>query len=115
MSQSELSFDQRVRKLMRKHRLMSEGVVHRIGSDGLITAYPRRRRPSFPLRAVVVLVIAAFMFKAFLYHHLGDETYNARVGLLEAGTPFEQVGAWIMQADPTTIWLAQTLGPYLPL
>jgi hypothetical protein len=114
MSQSELSFDERVRRLMRKHDLMQKGVVHRMGNDGLITAYPRRRRPSLPLRAVLILVISAFLFKALVYHHLGNETYNARVDLLEQGTAFEKVGGWIMQSDPATIWLSETLGPYLP-
>ncbi len=114
MSQSELSFDQRVRRLSRKHRLMADGVVHRIGDDGLISAYPRRRAPRFPLRGVMILIAAAFLFKAFLLLSLGPITYGNRVALLQDGTLPEQAGAWVMQADPATVWLADTMEQILP-
>jgi hypothetical protein len=114
MSQSELSFEQRVRKLSRKHQRMSDGVVHRVGSDGLITAYPRRRTPRFPLRGLLILVAVAFLFKAFLLNALGAATYNDRLSELETGTVFEQAGAWVMQADPATIWLADVMADVLP-
>ena len=114
MSQSELSFEQRVRRLSRKHRLMADGVVHRVGDDGLISAYPRRRAPSFPLRGVVILIAVAFLFKAFLLFSLGEITYGQRVALLENGSVFEQAGAWVMQADPATVWLADTMTQVIP-
>lgn len=109
MSSIDASFDQRLRRLMRKHRRMSGGVVHRIGKDGLITAYPRRRVAAFPLRAVVLLIGAVFLFKAFLLINLGPATYAERVALLQSGSLFEQAGAWLMQADPATVAIADGL------
>jgi hypothetical protein len=114
MSQSELSFEQRVRKLTRKHRKMADGVVHRVGDDGLITAYPRRRAPRFPLRGIMILVATAFVLKAFLFTVLGASTYETRVEVLEGGNAFEQAGAWIMQVDPATVWLSDVMDDILP-
>lgn len=114
MSQSKLSFEERVRRLSRKHRRMADGVVHRVGSDGLITAYPRRRTPRFPLRGILILVAAAFLFKGFLFYALESATYNERVDLLESGNVFEQAGAWVMQPDPATNWLSDVMADVLP-
>ena len=106
MAYANLSFEQRVRLLARKHRRMAQGIAHRMGRDGLITAHPRRRMPSFPLRGLMILIGAAFLFKAFLYANLGATVYTDRVELLQAGSIVEQGGAWVMQADPATVWMA---------
>lgn len=109
MSQSVLTFDERLRRLSRKHRKMANGIVHRIGSDGLINSYPRRRAPRFPLQGLVILFGAAFIFKAFLYASLGAVVYGDRVNLLWDGSIIEQGGAWFMQADPVTVWLGNVI------
>ncbi len=113
MASADNSFEQRVRHLASKHRRMASGIAHRMGRDGLITAHPRRRMPSFPLRGLMILLAAAFVFKAFLYASLGASVYEQRVGLLAAGSVVEQGGAWVMQADPATIWVAQQIGGFL--
>ena len=109
MSQSVMTFDERLRRLTRKHRKMANGVVHRVGSDGLIRSYPRRRAPRFPLQGLAILIGAAFLFKAFLYATLGAAVYNDRVNLLWGGSIVEQGGAWVMQADPATVWLGDVI------
>jgi hypothetical protein len=113
MASADLSFEQRVRHLATKHRRMAQGIAHRMGRDGLITAHPRRRMPSFPLRGLMILLAAAFLFKAFLYASLGASVYEQRVGLLAGGSIVEQGGAWVMQADPATIWVARQIGGFL--
>ncbi len=103
----DIEFDQRLRRLTRKHRRMADaGIVHRMGPDGLVLPYPRRRMPAFPLRGVAILLAAAFLFKAFLFASLGPITYEERVARLQAGSVVEQGGAWVMQADPATVWIA---------
>ena len=109
MASADLSFEQRVRHLASKHRRMAHGIAHRMGRDGLITAHPRRRSPSFPLRGLMVLLGAAFLFKAFLLSSLGASVYTERVALLSAGSIVEQGGAWVMQADPATVWIAEQI------
>lgn len=113
MAHADLSFEQRIRHLAQKHRRMAQGIAHRLGRDGLITAHPRRRRPSFPLRGLMILIGAAFVFKAFLYASLGASVYDDRVALLQAGSIVEQGGAWVMQADPATIWMAARVSALL--
>lgn len=113
MAQADLSFEHRVRRVARKHRAMAQGIVHRMGADGLVSAYPRRRMPSFPLRGLMVLIGAAFLFKACLFAALGASVYEDRVALLQSGSIVEQGGAWVMQADPATIWVAEQINGVL--
>lgn len=99
------TFDQRLRRVLRKHRRMNEnGTVRRMGPDGLVSVYPRRRMPKFPLGAVVALFAVAFLFKAWLFTAMGADEYAARVQVLAAGAPATvladgrphriRIGAW---------------------
>lgn len=104
------TFDQRLRRVLRKHRRMNEnGTVRRMGPDGLVSVYPRRRMPKFPLGAVVALFAVAFLFKAWLFTAMGADEYAARVQVLAAGAPVERAAAWVMHADPATLAVAQVL------
>ena len=38
---------------------------------------------------------------------LGQEAYDARVDKLRSGTIVEQMGAFVMQAEPATIWISE--------
>lgn len=105
MATVQLPFENRVRKIERKHSRMSRGVVYRVSSDGLIVSRPRRYSPRFPLKGLLMMAAAVFVFKAFVYSSLGGITYSENVAELANGTLFEQAGAWIMQADPATMWL----------
>lgn len=115
MSQvQEQEFDRRIRRLLRKHDRLAQGVVHRVGPDGLITAHPRRRMPLPPLRAIVMILAAAFVFKAYLLYALGAATYDERLAVLETGNLFEQAGAVVMTPDPATEWMAAQMTRILP-
>jgi hypothetical protein len=107
------AFEQRVGNLAVKHRRMARGIAHRMDRNGLVTAIPRRRMPSFPLRGLMILLAAAFLFKAFLFATLGGSVYEQRVAQLSAGSIVEQGGAWVMQADPATIWVAAQINALL--
>lgn len=114
MSRTDMTFDQRLRRVTRKHMAMARsGVRYRMGRDGLVSAVPRRRGPAFPLRGLVLLVAAAFLFKGFLLAWLGNDLYAERVAMLQSGSVFEQAGAWVMQADPATVTIAGVIRPYL--
>lgn len=103
---TQATFDRRLGALAKKHRRMAEGVTYRLGRDGLITAQPRRRLPRFPLRSLLLLLAAAFAFKAFLLASLGADTYLSRLDRLADGNLAEQAGAWAMAPDPVTVALA---------
>ncbi|SDD29090.1 hypothetical protein [Ruegeria marina] len=113
MVDNRIDFDHRVRRLTKKHEAMTRGYYGRMRKDGLIEVKPRRGRIQFPIRALVLLIAAVFVFKGFLLASLGADTYNYRVERLAAGTPVEQAGAWVMQPDPVSVFLAEQAGPIL--
>ena len=95
-----------MRRINRRHSRLSRGYVTSVNRDGLLVATPARRRTSVPLRGVVVIIAVLMLFKGFLHAQLGAPAYQIRVDKLAGGTSIEQVGAWIMTADPTTVWLS---------
>ncbi len=105
------TFDKRLRKITRRHRKMSHGYVTSVNHDGLIIARPRRAGPRFPWKGLMVAAALFLLFKGFLFATLGETTYSERVAKLQQGTIAEQVGAYAMQADPATLFLAQQLTP----
>lgn len=110
MSSIDAEFDQRLRRLARKHRRMSEnGVAVKVLSDGLVMPVPRRRMPRFPLRAVAILLGVAFVFKGWMFAAMGEAAYGEKVVALQGGTLADQAAAWVMQADPATLWIADQM------
>lgn len=113
MVDSQIQFDRRVQRLEKKHQAMSRGYTARMRKDGLIVLKPRRARPGISLRSVVLFAVAFFVFKGFLLANLGPESYGERINRLNSGTPVEVAGAWIMQPDPVTVFVADQMGPVL--
>ncbi|PWG17898.1 hypothetical protein [Salibaculum griseiflavum] len=110
----DTGFDKRVDRIVRTHdRIRRNGVVHRVGKDGLIVTRPRVARPRFPLRGVLVVVLLGFAFKGLLWAQIGAAGYNDRVERLRQGTVIEKAGAWLLQEDAVTIWIGQQTRPYL--
>ncbi len=63
----------------------------------------------------VVLVLAMGVgLKAVIHYFVGAQTYENRVSALAAGDGFDPVGAWLMQADPVTLWLSGQMQSVLP-
>ncbi|MCF6234540.1 MAG: hypothetical protein L3J36_15805 [Rhodobacteraceae bacterium] len=113
MTNHQLQFEKRLTLLARKHNAMSRGYVMHMRPDGLIIARPKRQSSRLPRKAVILFLLAFFGFKAFLVANLGPQTYDDRVARLQAGTIVEQGGAFVMQADPLTLYLARQIGPIL--
>lgn len=99
-------FDRRMRRINRRHSRLSRGYSTSVNADGLLVAMPVKRRAGTPLRGVVILLAVLMLFKGFLYAQLGQAAYQERVDRLAGGTTIEQVGAWLMTADPSTVWIA---------
>ena len=106
MSLTTMPFDRRLKRIVRNHQRMSHGVVHSVNSNGLIVARPRIYNPKFPIKGLLLTVVAMFAFKGFLFASLGAETFDARVAELAAGSTVEKAGAWVMQADMATVAIA---------
>lgn len=110
MAQAHVPFDKRLKRIVRKHDRIQKGYVKTVTSDGLIVARPRVYRPRFPLKGLVILIVAGFLFKGFLFASLGAGAYDERVISLSQGSVMEQAGAWVMQADPATLFIAEMMG-----
>lgn len=65
-----------------------------------------RISPSWFLGMLFVLIA----YKAYLFGVLGPTVYEERVARLAGGTAIEQMGAFVMQADPLTSWIAERVG-----
>lgn len=113
MTGKQLEFDQRVTRLNKKHQKLSRGYRATMRSDGLVVMKPQRIRSAIPAKVLVLCLLGFFGFKAFLLSHLGPSAYETRVESLNQGTPVEQAGAWIMQADPLTEFMASQLNKVL--
>ena len=111
MSNAYQGFDNRLKKIGRKRARMARGYVSKVGRDGLIVFRPKRNEGGFPIRGLALLVIGFFCFKGLVLAHLGQETYTTRVDQLGSGSVVEQAGAFVMQADPVSQFIAQKMRP----
>ncbi len=106
---NDIRFVTRLDKINKRHQRLAHGYVRLKNIDGLLVPVPekRRLRRRFPFGGVLMTLGALTAFKGFLVFYLGSVTYAARVELLASGNVVEQVGAWIMSADPATLWVAR--------
>ena len=63
--------------------------------------------------AVLVLAMGVGL-KGVIHYFVGAQTYENRVSALVAGSGFDPVGAWLMYADPATLWVSGKLQSVLP-
>lgn len=114
MNEQYREFGTRLKKIDQRHRKLADGYVSAISQDGLIVAVPRRRRLRVPFAGLAMVALGIIAFKGIVHAHLGPTSYDARVERLAAGTGVEQAAAWIMQADPLTLWAADQVRALLP-
>ena len=102
----DASLDKRLDKVVRNHeRMRRNGVVHRVGKDGLIRSRARLVRPRFPLKGALLIAVLFFAFKALLFAQIGAGNYAQKVEGLRSGSVIEQAGAVLMQEEPVTVAL----------
>lgn len=102
-------FERRMRRINRRHTKLSQGFVTEVTDDGLVVAKPRRKGRGATIRGVAVMIVTIMIFKGFLHATLGPMAYQDRVERLASGNIIEQAGAWVMTADPVTLWLSGNL------
>ncbi|WP_237215610.1 hypothetical protein [Ruegeria lacuscaerulensis] len=114
MTGKQLEFDQRVHRLNKKHAKLSRGYRATMRKDGLVVMRPQRVQSAVPAKVLLMCLVGFFAFKTFLLASLGPSAYEYRVDSLSQGTSVEQAGAWIMQIDPISAFLAAQVSSYLP-
>lgn len=58
------------------------------------------------LRYLILVFVCAFGLKVAILYNVSPEFYDARIARLQAGHEVDRLGAWLMQADPVTVWVA---------
>jgi len=113
MSDTQNGFGTRLKSVERKHTRLAQGYDCKVGQDGLIVFRPKRRKASFPWRGLVVLIVGFLCFKGLIIAQIGPSLYQERIEKLQQGTVFEQVGAFVMYADPVAQAVAAKIRPLL--
>lgn len=97
----------------RYHALRSKGFAHEatgaLGRSFYFGQLKSKRRRSL-LAPVLFALTAAFLLKATIFYTVGPSNYQDRVARLEAGEGFDKFGAWLMQSEPVTEFLAKKIG-----
>ena len=107
-------FANRLTKLGRKHKLMTDGYTTELRKDGLIIVKPKRKtrhRGMSGSKLLLIGVFGFFCFKTLIYVDQGPRVYQERLAKMESGTVVEQLGATLFQVDPVTQGLADFFGP----
>jgi hypothetical protein len=84
------------------------------GTVGRRTAGRGARRVMKLVKPAVVVLALGFGLKGVIHYYVGAQTYESRVSALAAGDGFDPVGAWLMHADPATLWVSGQLQGLLP-
>jgi len=113
MGEHRDQFQARLKQINRKHEAMSGGYSAKLRPDGLLVVKPHRVQSRISARTLVFFTAAFLVFKGFLMAALGFGSYDERVQTLAAGSGLERAGAFIMQADPVSVFIAQKIGPVL--
>ena len=79
------------------------------GTLGLSYSAPEERRSMPVFRPLLVVFLAIIAIKGVIHHEVGAQTYAARVEVLRVGTSIDQIGAFIMQADPITVFVSDQI------
>ncbi|WP_377193480.1 hypothetical protein [Ruegeria meonggei] len=106
MTVKQVEFDQRVTRLNKKHAKLSRGYRATMRKDGLVVMKPQRVKSAVPAKVLLMCLFGLFAFKTFLMTSLGTSAYEFRVDSLAQGTTVEKAGAWVMQIDPVSEFLA---------
>ena len=111
--QGAYNLEQRVLRI-EAHKSARGRAVVATSHDELIIARSRRTANHRTLRIIMLTISFGFVFKATMYALLGAATYADRVAQLSAGTFVERACAWVMAADPATIWVAIQIKMLMP-
>ncbi len=99
-------FEKRQAALRRKHQKLAGGYVTHVNRNGIIEHRPKPVSQGFTLRFLMGFALVGLIGKGFILAWLGADSYGAHVARLDAGSAAEQVGAFLMQADPVTTQIA---------
>ena len=105
-----VEFLQRLRRIGDNHSKLAHGHIAVMGKDGLVVAEPKPLKTHHVARGLFLCLVVMWLFKVYLHASVGAVAYQERVTSLQNGSIFEQVGGYVMVADPVTSWIAGLFG-----
>jgi len=111
MTNQQDMFDERYRKVLKRHRQLSRGYVTKLQKNGVISHHPIGQvRERMSLSMLLIPLAVLFVLKACVVTVMGPSPYAQQVETLRQGGFLEQVGAVFMQMDPITRGLSTIMG-----
>lgn len=114
MNDNQRNFEVRMNKIGKRQQRLSRGYVMSVNHDGLIIAEPKRKSSVIPWRGLLFVLVGTLIVKGVMFAQAGEENYTARVATLASGNQVEQIGAYVLAADPVTRWIGTQVAPFLP-
>lgn len=99
-------FAGRLQRVERIHR--RGGGFEAAGTLGRSQSFGRPVRRSY-LRTALLVAGSFLLIKSLLLLQIGEANYQDRVARLKTGGYVETAGAYVMQMDPVTVWVAEKL------
>jgi hypothetical protein len=106
-------FEKRLNRIDKIHE--AGGAFEASGSLGrsyFDSTRPKARR-GLPLRGLALLAAGILLVKGMMLAQIGAEDYSNRVANLADGNLVEQIGAWVLHADPATRYVAGLIRPLI--
>lgn len=103
-------FKSRLRKIDAQHR---DGVGWAAAGAIGQSYYTESRRRSLAgrwLRPIAFTLLAIIVVKGAVHAYVGAESYDASIAVLGLGGTIEKVGAYVLQADPLTVFVSGLFG-----
>lgn len=80
-----------------------------VGTLGRSAYRQRPRRRWSILKPVFMVCLIMLALKGVIHNSIGAATYDQRVAALTAGTGIDRLGAFLMTADPVTLWISDQI------
>ena len=109
MEDAAKSFHRRQQRVARRHRRMADGYVTRLNENGLFEQRPVRDWRGLLLRPLTILVALFFVLKLIFVVYLGVPGYEAQLATFQEDTLGDVTARVVMQLDPITRSIAETL------
>jgi hypothetical protein len=96
----------RLRRINKIHR--AGGGFEATGTLGLAyyNSLQRRRSRHVWLMPVALVLVTVIVIKGAVLANVGEATYDSRIAALQAGDTADRIGAYVLQADPLTQYVA---------
>lgn len=114
MTDSYGEFQNRVSRIYKKREKRSffrknTRAVYNVGQDGYTVIRGAKYRRSFPWTGLIFVLAAFFGVKGTIIAQVGPDFFNQQIAGVSSTNWVERAGAWTMQPDPVSDWVAKTI------